>query len=237
MARTGNDKAGIEMTKSGIKISNDAEAVNFREIRMGNIAPNTLYRSSHPIKDDKQEPVISMLASTARIAAIINLSDFASEIKRKAFFAPWYNKLLKNNRVIALGIDFSQTSEYFQKKLKKGLQFIINTEGPWLIHCHAGVDRTGFVSIVLEALMGATLDEIIHDYLQSFNSIFDSSIYGEVNKGDTLVVMQLLSAMGNYVPINDQNLQAVAENYLLKTIKLSVVEIDLLKRKLARNTE
>ena len=71
-------------------------------------------------------------------------------------------------------MDFSQTSEYFQKKLKRGLQFIINTEGPWLIHCHAGVDRTGFVSIVLEALMGATLDEIINDYLQSFNSMYNS---------------------------------------------------------------
>jgi protein tyrosine/serine phosphatase len=224
------------MTKSGIIISNDAEA-NFREIRVGNIAPKTLYRSSHPIKDDKQEPVISILASSAGIAAILNLSDFDAEIKRKAFFAPWDNKLLKNNRVIALGMDFSQTSEYFQKKLKKGLQFIINTEGPWLIHCHAGVDRTGFVSIVLEALMGATLDEIIKDYLQSFNSIFDSSIYGEVNKGDSLVVMQLLSAMGNYMPIKDQNLQAIAENYLLKTIRLSAMEIELLKRKLAGNTK
>jgi hypothetical protein len=83
--------------------------------------------------------------------------------------------------------------------------------------------------------MGATLDDIIKDYLQSFNSIFDSSIYGEVNKGDSLVVMQLLSAMGNYLPVNDQNLQAIAENYLLKSIKLSAVEIELLKRKLARD--
>jgi protein tyrosine/serine phosphatase len=223
------------MRKSGIIISNDVEA-NFREISMGNIAPNTLYRSSHPIKNDKQESVISILASNARIATIINLSDFDAEIKRKAFFAPWYNKLLKNNRVIALGMDFSQTSEYFQKKFKKGLQFIINTEGPWLIHCHAGVDRTGFVCIVLESLMWATLDDIIKDYLQSFNSIFDSSIYGEVNKGDSLVVMQLLSAMGNYQAINDQNLQSIVENYLLKSIKLSAVEIELLKRKLARDT-
>jgi protein tyrosine/serine phosphatase len=233
MANSGNEKTGIKMRKSGIIISNDAEAVNFREIRMGDIAPNTLYRSSHPIKDDKQEPVISLLASNARIAAIINLSDFDGEIKRKAFFAPWYNKILKNNQVIALGMDFSQTSEYFQKKLKKGLQFIINTEGPWLIHCHAGIDRTGFVCIVLESLMGATLDDIIKDYFQSFNSIFDSSIYSEVNKGDYLVVMQLLSAMGNYMPINDQNLRAIAENYLINTIKLSVAEIGLLKGKLA----
>jgi len=222
------------MKKSGIIISEDAGSVNFREIRMGNIAPNTLYRSSHPIKDDRQERVISLLASSARIASVINLTDFDSEMKRKAFFAPWYNQLIKNNRVIALGMDFSLTGEYFQKKLKKGLQFIINTEGPWLIHCHAGVDRTGFVSIVLESLMGATLDEIINDYLQSFNSMYTSSIYGEVNKGDSLVVMQLLSAMGNYMPITDQNLRAIAENYLLKTIKLSVTEIELLKRKLAR---
>ena len=223
------------MKQSGIIISGDAGAVNFREIRMGNIAPNTLYRSSHPIKDDRQEKVISLLASSARIASVINLTDFDSEMKRKAFFAPWYNQILKNNRVIALGMDFSLTGEYFQKKLKIGLQFIINTEGPWLIHCHAGVDRTGFVSIVLESLMGATLDEIINDYLLSFNSMYNSSIYGEVNKRDSIVVMQLLSAMGNYMPVTDQNLRAIAENYLLKTIKLSVAEIELLKRKLAGN--
>jgi len=221
------------MRKSGIIISGGAEAVNFREIRMGNIAPNTLYRSSHPIQDDRQEPVIALLASSARIATIINLSDFDAEIKRKAFFAPWYNMLLKNNRVIALGMDFSQTGEYFQKKLKKGLQFIISTEGPWLIHCHAGIDRTGFVSIVLESLMGATLDEIIDDYLQSFNSTFSSSIHGEVNKGDSLVVMKLLSAMGNYLPINDRNLQAIAEQYLITAIKLSAAETELLKMKLS----
>jgi protein tyrosine/serine phosphatase len=221
------------MAKSGIIISGDAEAVNFREIRMGNIAPNTLYRSSHPIKDDKQERVISLYASEARIAAVINLTDFDSEMKRKAFFAPWYNQLLKNNRVIALGMDFGMTGENFQKKLKKGLQFIINTEGPWLIHCYAGVDRTGFVAIVLESLMGATLDEIINDYLQSFNSIFTSNIYGAVNKGDSLVVIQLLSAMGDYMPVNDQNLRVIAERYLITAIKLSAPEIQLLKKKLS----
>ena len=96
------------------------------------------------------------------------------------------------------------------------------------------MDRTGFVSIVLESLMGAALDEIINDYLQSFNSIYTSSIYDGVNKGDSLVVMQLLSAMGNYMPVTDQNLRVIAENYLLKTIKLSVTEIEMLKRKLTR---
>jgi len=98
------------MRKSGIINSNGAEAVNFCEIRMSNIAPNTLYRSSHPIKDNKQEKIISLLAA--------------------------------------------------QNKIQ--------------------------------------------------------------------VVLQLISAMGNYMPVNDQNLQSIAENYLLKMVKLSAVEIGLL---------
>jgi len=223
------------MRKNGIITSNGAEAVNFREIRMGNIAPYKLYRSSHPIKNNEQEKIISMLAEQARIAAVINLSDNNQEITQKAIFAPWYDKLLKNNRVVALGIDFNNNSESFSKKLRKGLQFIINTEGPWLIHCHAGFDRTGFVSIVLETLMGATLDEIISDYLRSFNSKFNSSVYDEESKGDSHIVKSLLSAMGDNMPVNDQNLQSIAEYYLLKMIKLSTVEIGLLKSKLAGN--
>jgi hypothetical protein len=80
------------MNKS-ISISDDVQSVNFREIRVENIAPNTLYRSSHPIQDNRQEPIISILAAKYRIAAVINLSDTFYGVKRKAFFAPWYNRL------------------------------------------------------------------------------------------------------------------------------------------------
>jgi len=225
------------MSKSGIISPGEAESVNFREIRMGNIAPNKLFRSSHPIKDNGQERIISILAAQAKIQTIINLSDNNSEIKLKSFFAPWYDKLLKNDRVLAIGMDFSFGSESFREKLKKALQYITTSEGPWLIHCHAGVDRTGFVSVVLEALMGAALNDIINDYLKSFNSIFNSSIYGEVNKQDSHIVTHILSAMGNNMPVNDENLQSIAEDYLIKTIKLSTVEIGLLKSKLAGNIE
>jgi protein tyrosine/serine phosphatase len=215
---------------NGILISSDAERVNFREIRIGKIAPNTFYRSSHPIKDNKQDKIISLLAAQNKIKAVINLSDTISEIKLESIFAPWYDKLLKNNRVAALGLDLNNNSESFCKKFKKGLQFIINTEGPWMIHCHAGIDRTGFVAIVLETLMGAKLDDIIADYLKSNNSMFDSSIYGNLNKEE---VFQLIFAMGDNMPVNDKNLEAIAEYYLLKRIKLSAVEIELLKSKLS----
>jgi protein tyrosine/serine phosphatase len=216
-------------------ISSDAQAVNFREIRMGSIAPGKLYRSSHPIKDNKQERTISLLATESRIMTVLNLSDNTPEITRKAFYAPWYNTILKAGRVIALSMDFKHNSDNYRKKLKKGLRFIINTEGPWLIHCHAGVDRTGFFSMVLEAFMGATVDEIVNDYLLSFNSIFDSDIYGEVNTNDLKVSMQLLSVISDSETIDNKDLQAVAENYLRNIIRLSAKDVGLLRKKLGNN--
>jgi protein tyrosine phosphatase len=219
------------MSKNNIIIPGDGGTVNFREIRMGGIAPNLLYRSSHPIKDNMQERVISMLASTVCIKTVLNLCDTNSEITRKAIFAPWYNKLLKNGQVLALGMDFSFNSENFIKKLKKALKFITVSEGPWLIHCHAGVDRTGFVSMVLESFMGAALDDIINNYLMSFNSTYESSIFEHSYKADSLTVMHILSAMSSQI-ISDHNLQAIAENYLRNTVRLSALEVDLLKRKL-----
>jgi protein tyrosine/serine phosphatase len=118
-------------------------------------------------------------------------------------------------------MDFSVTSNNFHKKLKKALQFIIKTDGPWLIHCHVGIDRTGFVSMVLEALMGAAIDEIADDYLISFSGIFEPN-----------VVIRLLSAMGGPLAISSQNLQGIAEHYLRDKIGLSGEEVDLAKAKL-----
>jgi protein tyrosine/serine phosphatase len=221
------------MKNKSINISDNAQSVNFREIRVGNIAPNVLYRSSHPIQANRQEPIISILAARHRIAAVINLSDTNSEVKWKALFAPWYNRLFTNNRIIALGMDFSVTSTSYHQKLKKALRFIIKIDGPWLIHCHAGIDRTGFVSMVLEAFMGATIDEITDDYLMSFNSIFESSMHDHSNKADSLAVMQLLSVMGGSLAINNQNLQGIAEHYLRDKIGLSGEEVDLLKIRLS----
>jgi len=223
------------MEKTGIINSKDAQAVNFREIHMGNIAPNILYRSSHPIKYLKQEKIISKLAENAKVAAVLNLHDTKSGIVSKVFIAPWYNNLFKNNNVISLGMDFCVTGKNFQKKLKSALQFIINTSGPWLIHCHAGVDRTGFVCMVLESFMGAVLDEVINDYLLSFNSIFDSSIHEAAQIIDSFTALKILSVMSDSKTIDEKNLQQIAETYLRFTIGLSAEELELLRNKLSGN--
>jgi len=218
-----------------IKIFTNANSANFREVRMGNIAPNILFRSSHPIKENKQDKTISFLAQKVNISTVINLADTMSGVWGKAAYAPWYNELLGNGKVLALGMDFSFSGSGFRKKFKEALQFIIHTDGPYLIHCHAGVDRTGFVCMVLESFMGASLDEVIKDYLISFDYDFKSSIFSSSEKADVNTVMQILSVMSDSQAINEQNLQHIAEIYLRSKVGLSAEDVQLLRGKLKSN--
>jgi len=221
--------------KEGKFFISSANSANFREICMGNIAPNTFFRSSHPIKENKEEKTISLLAQKVNISTVINLSDTMSGIWGKAAYAPWYNKLLNSGKVIALGMDFSCTSPSFRKNLKEALQFIINTNSPYLIHCHAGVDRTGFVCMVLESFMGASLDEVIKDYLMSFDNEFKSSIFSLSEKANADTVLQILSVMSNSQAITEYNLQHIAEIYLRSKVGLSAEDVELLRGKLRGN--
>jgi protein tyrosine/serine phosphatase len=52
------------------------------------------------------------------------------------------------------------------------MRFISETEGPYLIHCKEGKDRTGFVIAVIECLAGASWQEIKEDYLKTYINFF-----------------------------------------------------------------
>ena len=47
----------------------------------------------------------------------------------------------------------------------EGLRFFIANDGPYLIHCNEGQDRTGFSVAILECLMGASEEEVVADYM------------------------------------------------------------------------
>jgi protein tyrosine/serine phosphatase len=207
---------------------------NFREIRIGSIKPGILYRSGHPISfADMQDKTIAKLALQARISTVLNLVDTNGGLKRKTFFAPWYHKLYKQGRIIALRLMFDITDKKYTSKLKQVLRFMLTHDGPYLIHCYAGIDRTGFVSALLEALMGANLDEIVADYLLSYKV---NKKYVKGNRQyqqDSLVILELLTKMNKGIPVTNSIIQMAAEDYLELSIKLSPNEINALKSKLS----
>jgi protein tyrosine/serine phosphatase len=207
-------------------------SVNFREIHCGNIASGKLFRSSHPVPDKKQERNIGLMAVKAGISTVVNLSDTKTELRRKAVCTPWYNCLYRKGSIIALGMPYRFFDNNFAKKIRSGLLFMLEHEAPYLIHCQAGIDRTGFVCAILEALSGATVEEIIEDYLLSFKVDKNYTKDKQQYQLDALVIIEVLTKINNGFPINNENIQQTAENYLLNKASLKTGEIEQLKEKL-----
>jgi hypothetical protein len=213
-------------------------AVNFREIRMGRIAPGVLYRSSHPAADGKQNKGIALLAGEAHIASVMNLTDSPAALPGVAAVAPWYNKLVKAGNVIALGMDFDFAGGYFCGKFREGLCFLVSRKSPCLIHCYAGLDRTGIVCAVLEAFMGASFRDICADYIESYQYNY-SWLYSYADPASDApsqaewMMLDMFSQINNGEDVDPNNLEAVAERYLSGPVGLEPEELEALRKKLA----
>jgi len=210
----------------------DEEYTNFREVKAKYMAPGILYRSSSPLKGGDIKDVKGALAQRAGIKCVINLDDHVSVLEALAKEVPWYHKLVKENNVIALHVNFSIPSPDFNKKLKDALQFMISREGPYLIHCFAGVDRTGFMVAILKALMGATVKEICDDYLLSFKSDYTSS-YDINNDHKEGHLMNQLQEICPYEMLSEESLAVGIGIYLVRDVGLSNGEVNKLRGKLS----
>jgi hypothetical protein len=193
-----------------------------------------LYRSNHPICNGKQVKDIILAANDAKIQTIINLSDNTLALKQKIVCCPWYRKIFERNSVIALNIDgsFDITDDKFNKKLKDGLLFMIEHEPPYLLHCEAGVDRTGFLSMLLEAFMGAKFDDIAKDYMLSF--VDDSEYSLNDYKNGSMFVINTFSKIKGGIINTSENLQRLSTKHLLEKIRLSSNEAQMLTNRLMK---
>ena len=100
---------------------------------------------------------------------VINLADSENEMEQYEGFDTTY---YAGCDIIALDMGMDYHEEDYRQKLADGLRFIASHEGPYLIHCNEGKDRTGFVIALLEALMGADADEIAADYMLTFYNYY-----------------------------------------------------------------
>jgi hypothetical protein len=205
---------------------------NFREINYGKISPELLYRSNHPICDGKQVKDIILAANNAKIQTIVNLADNTRSLKQKIISCPWYRKIVEKNNVIALNIDrnFDILDTKFYKKIKDGLIFLMEHEPPYLIHCEAGIDRTGFLSMLLESFMGIEFDYIVKDYMLSF--VDDSEYSLNDYKNGVKFIIDTFSKIKDEPIDANENLQRLATKYLLEKIKLSSGELQILTNRI-----
>ena len=146
--------------------ASDEVFANFRPIVMGDIAEGVLYRSSSPVNPELgRNTYVDALIKDAGVKTVVNLADSEETMKAYEGYAESYYATL-NVIPLNMGVDFK--ADDFKTKLAEGLIYMTEHEGPYLFHCTEGKDRAGFTAILLEALMGGKLDEIVADYMQSY---------------------------------------------------------------------
>lgn len=148
----------------------DEDYCNFRNVAIGRIKPGILYRSSTPINPSlKRNKYADDCLKKYGIKSIINLCDNEETAKKFEGFADTY---YSKQKVIYLNSNADTTSYQFGKALIKGIRFMLANEGPYLIHCIEGQDRTGMTCAFYEALLGASRNQIFDDYMKTFENFY-----------------------------------------------------------------
>ena len=157
LSRTNNREDYADLT--------DEQFANFRAIIEG-----VLYRSSSPINPELNRNTYADAAiENAGVTVIMNLADSAESAAAYEGFADTY---YADQKVIYLnlGVDFAEDS--FKAGLAKGLRFFAENEGVYMVHCTEGKDRAGFVSALLECLMGYSYEEVVADYMVTYYNYY-----------------------------------------------------------------
>ena len=208
----------------------DEDFANFRAVKVTGIRENILYRSSSPIDPDLERCEYAMQAmENAGIRSVINLGDSeAAMTSFEAYADSYYSQCSILN--IEMGYDF--TSAEFGEKVKACVLFLIENEGPYLVHCKEGKDRTGMLCAILECFAGASVEEVKADYMATYRNFY------HVEQGDETydvilrnnLVKTLCSLFGVENP-ETADLREKAGSYL-NSIGLTGKQLDALRAKL-----
>ena len=209
----------------------DEEFANFRMVQTRGIAAGKLYRSTSPINPSyNRSAEADAAARAAGIKTAINLTDDPADIPLYAGYADTYYAGLT---VFARALETDFFTDRFRADLADALRFMAQNEPPFLVHCMEGKDRTGFLCSMLEALTGATTDEIVRDYMRSYENFYkvetDSPTYRYIAENN---VLANLAKAFDLPTLDGADLSAAARAYL-RGIGLTDGEIEAIVSKLS----
>lgn len=217
--------------------ASDEVFANFRVVKATGMTEGVLYRSSNPLnpKDNAvRYAYADALAESVGIQTEIDLSDTDEKIRNyrsmEGYASTYCPALYDAGQTIALGLTADVYAPTFMKKLGEGLRFMTTHQPPYLVHCNEGKDRCGFVIMLLEALAGATYEEVTDDYMQTLINFY------KIEKGDAsydlrkalsidrmVWLLENIDAVTDYTDIDwaskdpsKVNLQQAAHDYILK---------------------
>lgn len=250
-----NTKVTITVNKSGkykdieetlcIKYSDDINEypskeafANFREIRTGHLKEGILYRGASPVDDSrKRTTAVDELLEEHNIAYNIDLADKNTEGSKYQVHS-YIEGLRNNDKVLFLGMAAAYKTEDFASKMKALFEGILNNDGPYYIHCLEGKDRTGYVCMVIEALCGATYEELIDDYFITYQNYYQiekgSDKYNIIKEMHIDEMIRFVFGFNKTTNLLMANYLSQVNSYLLEEVKLTEEQIDAVQAKLSK---
>ncbi|MBR5642013.1 MAG: tyrosine-protein phosphatase [Firmicutes bacterium] len=214
----------LEYSDDRNDFDSDIIFANFREVVGGNIKDDGFYRSASPCDNQhSRAATANRFAEEYGIRFALNLSDNETKYKgyteADGFESFYYDSLYKEGNVLLLAMNANYRADAFAKTISEALFGMTEHEGPCLVHCVEGKDRTGFVCTLMLALADAAPQEIIDDYMITYDNYYHvtkeknpdkyEAILGNVND-----FLYCLCDAEKGTDLNTLDLKAGAENYL-----------------------
>ena len=235
----------LKYTDVRSNFASDKVFANFRNVNSGNIKDNILYRGASPIDNSrKRAKYANDLMKEANIQYDVDLSDSEDKVKKHInkgdCKSDYFLKLYNENNVCMLHMQTNYTKEDYDKKVVDALINMSKHEGPYYVHCVEGQNRTGFVCMILEALTGASYEEIVNDYMISYENYYKITELTNKEKYDNIktncidnMLRFIVNDVNEVYELKDVKWDIAAKNFLLKN-GMGINDINILINKLTK---
>ena len=184
----------------------DEAFANARAVKAGNIASGRLLRASSPFCNDiNRANYVSEYLERQKVKTVLNLADTEETIL--SYDMPSYSRTLwESGNVILCPLKADPTADDFNNRLIEALKKLPSHPAPYIVHCMEGKDRTGYVCALLEGLCGATYEEMVADYLKTYDNFYRITPEKDSGVCDALVSLRLNMCVMYYAGVNDESL-------------------------------
>lgn len=206
----------ISYTDERADYASDVVFANFRNLSGGSLAPGTVYRSASPIADEHSRAgYVERLMAEAGIEFVLDLSDddaeidaFLAEDAEKQVDTSYFERLRSEGKVVGINLAADYPSVTYAEKLAAGLVALSEHDGPYLVHCIEGKDRTGFTCMLLEALAGASYDEMLADYMTTFDNYYHVNKETDPTRFETIASVNFDTMLEHLPGLEDADVHA-----------------------------
>lgn len=164
----------------------NAEFMNARMVTTGKIEPGILHRSASPFEASfGRVELMDSYIQANDIQCILDFGDTEEALHSYADLPVHTRQMINNDQVICFEVGNEFADPVAMKSIGDGIKKMLGKEGPYLVQCSLGRDRTGVICALFGMLCSASYDEIVEDYMISYNLLHKVDINLEVNPDST----------------------------------------------------